>query len=158
VILDKAELEKCVPHKGPMFILDRLVEEDLGACRLVAEVDIKPSARFYRPDQAGVPVWVGFEYMAQSIAALSGRAGKQRGEEPRIGFIMGVRDYVCQTGWFALGSVLRVEVVQEFRDGPVVSFRCRISSGGSELVTAVVNAIEADDSNVKQLLGEGANG
>jgi predicted hotdog family 3-hydroxylacyl-ACP dehydratase len=156
--MDKAEMETIVPHTGPMFILDRLIADDLGRGTLVSEVDVNPAARFFRPDMNGIPVWVGFEYMAQSIAALSGLQGKASGEAPRIGFIMGVRDYDCAVTVFPLGSVLRVEVAQEFRDGPVVSFACRILAGGYHVVGAMVNAIEEDDAVLQQMMGEASNG
>jgi predicted hotdog family 3-hydroxylacyl-ACP dehydratase len=108
----------------------------------------------------GVPVWVGFEYMAQAIAALSGRQGARHSQTPKIGFIMGIREFDCRIGVFAGGTCLRVEVAQEFRDGPVVSFHCRIldaARDGMVLTSAMVNAIEVDDTELNKF-SEACNG
>jgi predicted hotdog family 3-hydroxylacyl-ACP dehydratase len=157
LLLDKTGLEKCVPHRGMMFILDRLVTEDLDTLEVQTEVDISSDARFYRPDMGGVPVWVGFEYMAQSIAVLSGRQGQLLGRPPRIGFIMGIRDFTCAISVFPCGSIQTIEVRQEFRDGPVVSFVCSIRQGETKVVSAIVNALEVDDTNMNLIMGEGCN-
>ena len=159
--LGHADSERFVPHKGPMFLLDRLIGEDLEAGCMASEVDMRPQSLFFREDLGGVPAWVGFEYMAQTIAALSGRQGGRHGGEPKVGFIMGVRDFDCAAPVFPRGSRLRIEARQEFRDGPVVSFRCRILDGTAAeervLASAMVNAIEVDDNELMQFT-EAANG
>jgi predicted hotdog family 3-hydroxylacyl-ACP dehydratase len=158
--LGHADSERFVPHKGPMFLIDRLTVEDLEAGHMDAEVDIHPRCLFHRAECGGVPAWVGFEYMAQTIAALSGRQGARHGGEPKVGFIMGVRDFDCAEPIFPDSVHLRIEVRQEFRDGPVVSFRCRIldkADGERVFARAMVNAIEVDDNELMQFT-EAANG
>jgi ApeP dehydratase len=57
-----------VPHKGPMCLLDRLIEVEEE--RLVAEVMVSDSSLFSRGGTVGA--WVGIEYMAQAVAAWAG--------------------------------------------------------------------------------------
>jgi predicted hotdog family 3-hydroxylacyl-ACP dehydratase len=126
-----------------------------------SEVDIRSDSPFFRDGLDGVPAWVAFEYMAQTVAAISGRQGARTGGAPKVGFIMGVREFDCVVPAFPLGSRLRTEVRQEFRDGPVVSFRCRVldTAAAEErvLVSAMVNAIELDDNELSRFT-EAANG
>ena len=158
--VEHAELEYYVPHKGPMFLLSRLVHEDLSIGMVRSEVDISPQALFFRPEMDGVPVWVAFEYMAQTIGVLSGRQRAEDGQQPTVGFIMGVRDFDCQTTVFPRDSRLVIEVSQVFRDGPVVSFGCRVfdaCGAGTVLASAMVNAIEVTDIELNAIM-EASNG
>ena len=143
MIVEGEALERCVPHKGRMALLSRVVQYDFSQECLASEVDITESDLFFDREQGGVPSWVGFEYMAQSIAALSGIKRRMLlREEPRIGFIMGVRNFKSRAAVFAPGRRLRVEIRQTFRDGDVVSYECSINENGSEEARAVINAIE----------------
>jgi predicted hotdog family 3-hydroxylacyl-ACP dehydratase len=138
-----------------MLLLDRIVDHDLEDCRLAAEVDTAQDGLFYDADLGGVPAWVGFEYMAQSIAALSGVNSRLCGGEPKIGFIMSVRAFQTEVPAYRAGETLRVDVAQIFRDGNVVSFDCAVSRLGRVLTTAVVNAIEVDEAVIQGGLIDG---
>jgi predicted hotdog family 3-hydroxylacyl-ACP dehydratase len=143
--IEGALLESSIPHKGRMALLSRVLQYDFEEESLVSEVDIRETDLFFDAERGGVPSWIGFEYMAQSIAALSGiRRRMELGEEPRIGFIMSVRDFTARVGMFAPGQTLRVEVRKIFRDGDVASFACSIGESAAEQVHAIINAIEAD--------------
>jgi predicted hotdog family 3-hydroxylacyl-ACP dehydratase len=143
--IEGESLRRCIPHAGLMALLSRVVQYDFTPGHLVSEVDIKESDLFFDPERGGVPCWVGFEYMAQSIAALSGiKRRTERDLEPRIGLIMGVRNFKSRSAAFTPGRRLRVEVRQIFRDGDVVSFECRIAEDGVEEASAIINAIESD--------------
>lgn len=154
-MIERQELESYVPHKGRMFLLDRVVERSSSEPGLVTQVDVSAQSVFFDPERAGVPVWVAFEYMAQSIAALSGIIGHEtKAAEPQIGFIIGVRDFECSCAHFPVGSRLSIRVSQLFRDGPVVSFNCAVTEKDRTLVTAIINAIEADDQIIKSMSGD----
>jgi predicted hotdog family 3-hydroxylacyl-ACP dehydratase len=145
MVIEGDSLARSVPHKGRMALLTRIVQYDFEGEFLASEVDIRESDLFFDSERGGVPSWVGFEYMAQSIAALSGlRRRMDLGKEPRIGFIMGVRNFRSRVAVFAPGGTLRVEVRQTFRDRDVVSFECRIERDGGEQACATINAIESD--------------
>jgi len=129
-----------------MALLSRVLDYDFEGGTLSAEVEVAESDLFFDAERGGVPCWVGFEYMAQSIAALSGlKRQLELEEQPRIGYIMGVRDYRSRVPAFAAGSRLRVEVREVFRDGEVLSFQCAIRENGVEQVRGIINAIEPEE-------------
>ena len=73
-----------VPHSGKMSLLDRVVDYNFEKLEIHAEVDIGPGSMFFDNDIDGIPVWIGFEYMAQSISALSGIYGKTQGKLMKV--------------------------------------------------------------------------
>lgn len=129
-----------------MSLLTRVVDYDLQAGSLAAEVEVGETDLFFDGRQGGVPSWVGFEYMAQGIAALSGLKRRiDLQEPPRIGFVLGVRGFRSLVPVFAAGQRLRVEVKQIFRDGNLLSFEGRIAEGDSEQARGILNVIEVDE-------------
>ena len=88
---DRYRVEELVPHRGPMCLLDDIV--DYGEDWLRATVTPRPGATFAAAD--GVPAWVGIEYMAQAASAFGGIEQVQRGERPSIGLLIGARYYRC---------------------------------------------------------------
>src|ERR1035437_7577130 len=100
-----------------MFLLNRVRDHNAADLWLESEVDISADSLFFDPERQLVPAWVAFEYMAQSIAALSGIVNfAADGSAPKIGFIMGVRDFECSCAGFSVGSSLSIHVAQIFRD------------------------------------------
>ena len=151
----RPELDQYVPHKGRIFLLDRVVGRGQDEAWLESEVDIHSGCLFFDPERQGVPAWVAFEYMAQSIAALSGFVAKEtNGAEPKIGFILAVRDFVAQQAYFPSGTTISIRVKQIFKDGNLVSFDCLLRSGPNQLVSSVINAIEVDESSLESMMGE----
>jgi len=153
MIIERPEIANYLPHKDSMLLLDRLVEYDTEKSFLVSEVDIDECSLFFNRDLDGVPAWVGFEYMAQSIAALSGiHARSALGAEPKIGFIMSIRGFETEVPSYHPGETLRTRVSQIFRDDSVVAFDCSIEEGGRVVTKAVVNAIEINSlSNLREV-------
>lgn len=152
-MIERPEIQNYLPHKDSMLLLDRIVEYDLEKFSLVSEVDTTERDLFYRPEMNGVPAWVGFEYMAQSIAALSGVAVRTWSEgEPKIGFIMSIRAFKTSVPAYPAGKNLKISVSQIFREDSVVAFECAITLDSEVVTTAAVNAIEVD--SVPALLGE----
>ena len=96
-------------------------------------------------DLGGIPIWIGFEYMAQSISALSGLYGKTKGQEPKIGFIMSVNNFTANKPLFPENSIAKIFVKQTMRMDNVVTFDGNISLDGNIVATAVINTIEMDD-------------
>jgi predicted hotdog family 3-hydroxylacyl-ACP dehydratase len=135
-------IEELVPHAGPMCLLDRAVEGDEES--LVAEAQIHDENLFCAA--SGVGGWVGIEYMAQAIAAWAGWRARLRGDQPRIGFILGTRRYTCARTTFRVGEVIRVIVHRTFQsDNGVGQFDCRIEIDGAEVAAAALNVLEPPD-------------
>ena len=129
----KYELSEILPHKSPMILVDEVVEYDLEKLSLKARIDIGPDSMFYDSVLGGVPSWIGLEYMAQSIGALSGLHGKEHGEgEPIMGFILGTRKYDNAIDFYKNGESYFVEIEELFFNLELGSFRCVIKDSKDE--------------------------
>jgi predicted hotdog family 3-hydroxylacyl-ACP dehydratase len=135
-------VEAYVPHRGAMLLIDRLLEA--GPTHAVAEVTVPADGLFM--NEGRMPGWVGLEYMAQAISAWSGVQHTAGGGTPRLGMLLGTRRYQAVVPDFAAGSVLRVEVNQEFvGDNGLGMFTCRILHQGAEVATARLSIYEPED-------------
>ena len=130
-----------VPHSDKMSLLNRIL--DYGEEWLRAEVHITPDSMF--AETGGIPAWIGLEYMAQAISAHAGMLERLNGGEPKIGFLLGSRKYLCNTDYFAPGQTLLVKVQLEMlaANGLKV-FSCELKGRGVE-ASAMVNVFQPDD-------------
>lgn len=141
-------IEEVLPHRGAMRLVDRLLECD--GSRVAVEVRVPADGPFcLNGPVAGVPAWIGIEYMAQAIAAWAGWRARAAGREPPIGFLVGTRRYEAGAGHFPAGEVLRVEAECEWlSDNGLGIFACRILGRGAVLATANVSVYEPGDPRV----------
>lgn len=136
------DIERVVPHRGTLRLIDRLLSWDED--RVAVEVRVPADGPF--SDEAGVPAWVGIEYMAQAIAAWAGCRARRTGGEPNIGFLLGTRRYQSTLAHFPPGMLLRVEANRELLgDNGLGMFACRILADGVELASANVSVFEPPD-------------
>ena len=141
----KEIVSELVPHKGQMFLLDRVQSYSLETITVTTEIDISRDSLFYEEDLGGVPAWVAFEYMAQSISALSGLYGRSRGEKPKVGFIMSVNSFKANVPVFKVGETVVVTVHQTIRMDMAVTFDGTAKVGETLAVTATLNTVEVED-------------
>lgn len=134
-----------VPHKGKMFLLNRVQSYSLESVCITTEIDITRDDLFYEEELGGVPAWVAFEYMAQSISALSGIYGRSRGEKPKVGFIMSVNSFKANLPVFKVGETVVVTVRQTIRMDMAVTFDGTAKVGETLAVTATLNTVEVAD-------------
>ncbi|MES2324260.1 MAG: hotdog family protein [Pseudomonadota bacterium] len=135
------EMRSIVPHDGEMVFLDHVVSADQE--NLCAELTIRPDSVFC--DGSGVGSWVGIEYMAQAIAAHAGFLAQQRGEEVKVGFLLGARRYLCAVPLFAVGSRMHVHVQHAMQgENGLAAFECRIedAASGERLASATITVFE----------------
>lgn len=123
-----------LPHGSEMALIDQLLES--SESRSVAAVEIRADSEFAGP--AGVPCWVGLEYMAQTIAARVGFEAYLNGEEPPLGYLLGTREFVSRVPLFAIGSRLRIIASPLLVDRGFGSFSCSIEID-TVVATAVLN-------------------
>lgn len=132
-------INEIVPHAGRMCLLDRALEGDEDS--LLAELTIRSDHIFYHSD--GVGGWVGIEYMAQTVATWAGWHSRLRGENPKIGFLLGSRRYNCSRSLFYLGETLRVEVRRIFQsENGLGQFDCTITIDDVQVATAALTVFE----------------
>lgn len=131
-----------VPHGGAMLLLDALVQADDNGC--TARAMVRPGQLFVDP--AGMPGWVGIEYMAQAIAAWAGVRDRRAGRPPGIGFLLGSRRYECDVPAFPVGSELTISVQAELTgDNGLGQFACRLALDGGEVARANVSVFQPAD-------------
>jgi predicted hotdog family 3-hydroxylacyl-ACP dehydratase len=101
------EIVDLIPHRGSMNLIERIAE--VGEDRLSADLIVNENDPFFESG-AGVPAWVGLEYMAQAAAALAGARAMNKNRPVRPGFIVSCREYISKVSVFEPGSRLRVTV------------------------------------------------
>ena len=112
-------------HRPPMLLLDDIVAVDESS--LTAQVRVGAHSPFF--DGSGVPSYVGLEYMAQACGAYVGALARAAGRAPRIGYLLGTRNFVARIGRFASGDRLEVAASCVYRDDKLGAFECRIRRG-----------------------------
>lgn len=147
----KELVSELVPHKGKMFLLDRVQSYSIENVCITTEIDVTRNNLFYEDDLGGIPAWVAFEYMAQSISALSGIYGRTKGEKPKVGFIMSVSSFKADIPVFKEGETVIVSVHETVRMDKAVTFDGVAKIGDKIAVTATLNTVEVD--NPKAALG-----
>ena len=142
----KESVSELVPHKGKMFLLNRICDYDLEINLITTEIDITRDNLFYEEELGGVPAWVAFEYMAQSVSALSGLQGRTKGEKPKVGFIMSVSGFNAYVPVFKQGETVVINVLEKTRNDNAVTFEGSATVNGSLAVMAKLNTVEVEDS------------
>jgi predicted hotdog family 3-hydroxylacyl-ACP dehydratase len=92
---------------------------------------------------AGVPGWVGIEYMAQAVAAHAGYQARLDGESPAIGYLLGTRAYRCSIPAFPVGETLRIHIESLFVEMGLGAFACHIDMGET-VATAKINVYQPE--------------
>jgi predicted hotdog family 3-hydroxylacyl-ACP dehydratase len=129
-----------------MVLIDRVLE--VGEGYLEAETRVRADDLF--DDRECVPASVGFEYMAQGIAAYAGSKSLLAGEPVRLGFLIGTRLYRSNVGEFPVGSRLTVRVREILQDDSGLGvFDCELA-GDTIRVSARVNVFQPG--NVEEYL------
>lgn len=140
-------IENYVPHRGVMLLLDRLLHADVQGA--VAQVTVPRDGLFVQ--DAGMPAWVGVEYMAQTVAAWAGWQALQAQRSVKLGFLLGTRKYQAECSHFALGAELQVRVHSELvGDNGLGMFACEIVQANADdqervLAQARISVYEPED-------------
>jgi predicted hotdog family 3-hydroxylacyl-ACP dehydratase len=131
-----------VPHQRGMCLLDRILTVDDQSLR--AEVVPRETDLF--ATAAGIPGWVGLEWMAQAVAAWAGVQEKSEGGNPLIGFLLGSRRYQCTRQMFVFGEPVLIDTVQDFcADNGLAAFHCQLLDTQQQvLASATLNVFQPD--------------
>jgi 3-hydroxyacyl-[acyl-carrier-protein] dehydratase len=112
IVHTTAEIQKLIPHRWPILLVDRIVEYDQDAKRIVGIKGVTASEWFFQGHFPGLPVMPGVlqvEALAQTMAVY---VAKQPGFGDRIGLFAGI-DEARFKRVVAPGDTLRLEVTME---------------------------------------------
>ncbi len=136
---DRAHILSLIPHAGSMCLLDGVLECDAHHIRCI-------SHSHHHADNPlrtvqGLPVLCGIEYAAQAMAVHGGMTSPPD-KKPRAGYLVGVRDVVCQVARLdEQEQDLIVEAEKLMGDEARVMYQFRVSAGGQELLQGKATAV-----------------
>jgi predicted hotdog family 3-hydroxylacyl-ACP dehydratase len=131
-----------------MFLLSRVTAYDTIKRSLSAEYDITPDCLFYDPAQRGVPGWVGFEFIAQSIACLSGITSRERREPPKMGCILSISTVEILRSLLNAGITVRIDVEEDYAADGISTFNGIVFLDGAGVMSAKLTVMDVDDLSV----------
>ena len=140
VLHSTREIESLIPHRWPFLLVDRIVEYDADAKRIVGLKAVTASEWFFQGHFPGLPVMPGVlqvEALAQTMAVY---VAKQPGFGDRIGLFAGIDE--CRfKRVVAPGDTLRLEVVMEKLGGRFGRGRGRATVDGEVACEATLSFI-----------------
>ncbi|WP_076415246.1 hotdog family protein [Shewanella sp. UCD-KL12] len=142
--LKKLAVDEVVPHRSPMILIDQLLKHETDT--LVTQVNVSEQSPYFDNNINGVPNYVCIEYMAQSIAALAGVEALSRGDEIRVGFLLGSRKLKMHIPYYKLGNSYQTRVSRLYQEETGLAvFDCQIFHGNSLVAEANVNVFQPQD-------------
>lgn len=143
-MVNKEFLEKILPHKQPMILIDDLLGYSIEDGWLRSVITITKESMFYDSTIEGVSSIVGIEYMAQTIGCYAFLKSKR--EEPLVGFLLGTRLYNNMLEVYKEGETFEILVKEIFSGNDIVSFDCIIyNQENEEVASATVNVYQSED-------------
>ena len=132
--------EALIPHRGPALLLDAVVEA--GDDRLVASAAVPQGSAF--AGQGFAPPLVALEVAAQAAAAFEALRRRRAGgdPEPRVGYLVGARDVVLQTG-LPVAFPLQVTISLDAALPPLSTYLFEVVSGGAVAANGTISTYMA---------------
>jgi predicted hotdog family 3-hydroxylacyl-ACP dehydratase len=135
-------IEDFILHRGPMRLVDCLVEAD-DECAVV-EAQVPHEGLFVHDGR--MPGYIVIEHMAQTIAAWAGARARRAGREPSLGFLLGTRRMELLCDSLPAGARLTMTVRCELMAGNGLGmFDCEVLHEGQRVAQAKVSVFEPPD-------------
>jgi len=150
-LIERDELQTIIPHKGKMLLLDRVIDYDIEHS-IRAEYNITKSCIFYDPVLDGVPAWVGFEFIAQTISALTGIRKREKGEKPTMGFILSIPFMKMEIPLFKNGSLVEIRVKESDSVNMIYTFEGEAFLENRKVMEVRLMVMETSDEQYKNLI------
>ena len=138
--------EILLPHDPPMVLIDEIIEfgDDFAKASITPAIN-KPFANA----EGNIPVWIGMEYMAQTIGAYAGIQAQKLSEPVKVGFLLGTRSYDTSIDQFECGHSYLITARKIYDDDGLGAFECTIfsltDSTEASLVSATISTFQPDD-------------
>ncbi|NNM60090.1 MAG: hypothetical protein HKM04_09800 [Legionellales bacterium] len=150
-------LEKALPQKPPMRLIDRIIE--LNNTQAICEAFIEKNHIFYDSNIDGLAPWIGIEMMAQTAAVfVYGHQNKIDGvenrglKEAKIAFLMSVRQFHTTISHIPAGSTLIIIANSIFLDEETGVFECQILQDSKAVAEARLSAYQPSLDKLTTLL------
>lgn len=140
--MDRYTVEDLIPHRGKMKLIDKIVDVNPTDRSLTSQVIVTDQDTFFDHSLGGVPAYVSFEYMAQSISALSAITDKRR--VPKPGIILSVSKLSCTKDIFAESTEILIQVKESYAVGELFTFDCIASVRGETIVSCTLMVMEIE--------------
>ncbi len=121
-IIEKDELKTLVPHRGKMFLVDRITDYDTEKWEISSETKITEDFMFFDKKLDAVPNYALFEIAAQTVSALTGLYARENNLPPNMGMILSVSRLKFDSGTVKSGQTVTVKAFRESDVGKVSSF------------------------------------
>jgi predicted hotdog family 3-hydroxylacyl-ACP dehydratase len=116
-----------------MILIDEMLARDSG--QITVGLTIRADSLFFQAGR-GIRAHVALEWMAQACAAYGGADGRDRGLAPRIGFLLGTRDFQATRRWFAEAEQVHVTAKLDYRDEELAHFSCHVEEVPARVAVA----------------------
>lgn len=153
------EIAEYLPHRGKMLLLSRIIDYDMDKRIITGEYDITKECIFYEKEGDGIPSWVSFELMAQTVCALTGIAHKLFGRKILPGMILSVTAFKTGLEWLKAGKTVRMTMTEDYRDDESALYNYIgelfvVGEDERPAVTAKISAIEIESlEQLKEIRG-----
>ena len=137
---NKDYLEKILPHKKPMILIDDVIGYSVEEGWLKSVVTISKDSKFFDETLGGISSLVGIEYMAQTIGCYA--YFKAGAGIPIHGFLLGTRLYNNKYEIFKENDTLEILVKEIYSGDEITSFECFIFNQVDEVASATVNVYQ----------------
>ncbi len=134
-------IETLLPHAPPMVLLDKVIAYE----KTKITTALTPNAQSPFHAEKGIPSYVGLEYMAQSCGVYAGLEALAHNQPPRLGFLLGTRNFHATQSHFTTGDTLHIHATEIFRQDGMGVFDCRIVCNNQEIATAQLNLYQPDE-------------
>lgn len=157
--ISENEIADYLPHRGKMLLLSRITNYDMEKRVITGEYDITENCIFYEKDAGGIPSWVSFELMAQTVCALTGIAHKLFGRKILPGMILSVTGFKTEREWLKAGKTVKMTMTEDYHDeeAALYNFIGELYIVGEDekpAVTAKISAIEIESlEKLKEIRG-----
>lgn len=141
-VIEKDELMTLVPHKGKMFLIDRITDYDSVAWNIVSETVVRESCLFYDKAVSGMPNYALFEFIAQTISALTGIVVREHNLPVRMGFILSVSSLAFSVPVVRAGQTVSIRAERTGEAGNVYTFAAEVSLDGVAVGSGNLTVLE----------------
>jgi len=152
-MIEYDELISVIPHKGKMVLLSRILNFDLKERTIEAEYDITEECIFYDANISGVPAWAGFEFIAQTVSAITGIEDKLNNKPPRLGFILGLSQMKMDIPFFKKGNVVKIKTKEIENVYPIIYFFGELYLNDEKVFSGRLTVFDVDEEH-KEKFGE----